>query len=337
MKVLLFDTTQSYLTPGGKQVHAQKLYENLPKVGVEVEYAQWWNPNQQFDVMHFFGYNAPYLIDALRKKHKKTVLTQIMDAQTNFSTRKKKLYSLGFDLLKLMPARVQSKFYTTYLNQYDALVYMHKFDKATAVDLFEVQESKTFVIPHASDTLKANDRIYNEIALPEKYLVSVGSITERKRSVLLAQTAKEARVPLVFIGPGVDADPYFKQFLSMVDNAYVFYPGFVDQQKKIDILAKASGFALLSTAESGCIAVFEAASLGLPLFLPDLLWAKCYQEPREIIFSKCDDVRQTAKDLSTFYQKAERKRYPSFKVHTWEEIAGMYKKVYETVLTGKSK
>ena len=132
MKVILFDTTQAYLTPGGKQVHAQKLYENLPKVGVEVDYAKWWDPNQTFDIVHFFGYNAPYLLNAIKKKNRRAILTQIMDAQTNFSPIKKRIYGLGAGLINKLPGRVRDKFHMSYLNDYDALVYMHKNDKKTA-------------------------------------------------------------------------------------------------------------------------------------------------------------------------------------------------------------
>lgn len=329
MKVLLFDTTQSYLTPGGKQVHAQKLYENLPKVGVDVEYAKWWDPNQTFDIIHFFGYNAPYLLNAIKRKNKKIVLTQVLDVQTNFSPLKKKLYSWWFKLLMYFPNRVRNKFDTTSLNQYDALVYMHKFDRETAINFFNINEQKAFIIPHASDPINKPNSLERIKGLPQKYLVSAGSIVERKRPLLLAQMAKKAGVPIVFIGTGNENDEYFTEFKGLVDNKYVYYLGYVSQETKIDILSQSNGFALLSTAESGCIAVYEAASLGLPLFLADALWAKCYSEPKEIYFCDCKNFDLAVTYLQDFYSKAERKEYSTFKVHTWEEIASMYKVVYQ--------
>lgn len=39
MKVLLFDTTNAFLTPGGKAVHAIKLQQELSKIGVEIEFS----------------------------------------------------------------------------------------------------------------------------------------------------------------------------------------------------------------------------------------------------------------------------------------------------------
>ncbi|RZK10769.1 MAG: glycosyltransferase [Flavobacterium sp.] len=332
MKVLLFDTTQSYLSPGGKQVHAQKLFENLPKVGVEVEYARWWDPNQSFDIVHFFGYNAPYLINSIKKKNKKTVLTQIMDAQTNFSPMKKKVYGWGAKMINALPSRVRSKFNMSYLNEYDALVYMHKFDKKTAIEIFHVDSNKTAVIPHASDSVEIGKVDPLPDGLPKKYLVSAGSIVERKRPVLLAQMAKKAKVPVVFIGSGHESDSYFQEFKTLVDNKYVFYLGFVSQETKISVLLQGSGFVLLSTAESGCIAVYEAASLGLPLLLPDLLWAQCYADPKEIHFCSCKNFHVSVQQLHSFYSIAERRAYPSFRVHTWEEIAYKYKEVYESIL-----
>ncbi|MCH7632007.1 MAG: glycosyltransferase, partial [Planctomycetes bacterium] len=46
--------------------------------------------------------------------------------------------------------------------------------------------------------------------------------------------------------------------------------GYVDEQEKIDTVKNARGFILLSSAESGCIAVLEAFAMGRPAFLPDL-------------------------------------------------------------------
>ena len=39
-----------------------------------------------------------------------------------------------------------------------------------------------------------------EMHFPEKYLVSVANISERKQTVKLARYAKKANVPIVFLG-----------------------------------------------------------------------------------------------------------------------------------------
>lgn len=332
MRVLLFDTTQSYLTPGGKQVHVQKLFENLPKVGVDVDYAKWWDPTQKFDIIHFFGYNAPYLLNEVKSKNKRAVLTQIMDAQTNFSSLKKELYSLGSTLLKYLPGRIKNKFHSCSLNYYDGLIYVHENDRKTAEKVFHIDKDKSFVIPHACDEIEINSFIKKHSELPQKYLISVGSIVRRKRPALLAKLAITAKTPVVFVGGGNQTDPYFIEFMKLVDNQYVYYYGGLNNDEKNSLLFNASGFVLLSEAESGCIAVFEAASLGLPLLLSDLLWAKCYESPKFINYCNTEKYNNAVSQLKSFYEESAKRDSQSFEVLSWRDIASLYKKVYEKVL-----
>jgi len=62
MKVLLFDDTPAYLCHGGKQVLVQKIYETLIVLGVDVEYARWWDPSQKCDLIHMFSH-SPAMVD----------------------------------------------------------------------------------------------------------------------------------------------------------------------------------------------------------------------------------------------------------------------------------
>ncbi len=333
MKVLLFDTTQAYLTPGGKQKQVQMLYEHLPKVGVEVEYARWWDPDQTFDIAHFFGYRAPYLIDQVKQKNKKIVLTQVMDVHTNMSSLQKYFFGLKMKMINnYLPHQIRGKFDGSSLNKYDALVYMHKYDWLSAINMFQVNKNKTHIIPHAFNMPKNISGFSKLPGLPSKYLVSVGSIVPRKRPLLLAQYAKAAKIPVVFIGPGEESNSYYKQFKSQIDNKYVFYLGFADETTKMSALNHASGFVLLSTAESGCIAVYEAGSLGLPLLLPNMLWAKAYTDPTDLYHCDVEQSKKAVQQLAEFFDIAEKRDQPTFKIHSWTEIAEMYKEVYQKLL-----
>lgn len=55
MKVLLYDQTNAYLTPGGKTIHALKLRQEIAKLGVDIQFARWWDKSQEdADIMHFW-------------------------------------------------------------------------------------------------------------------------------------------------------------------------------------------------------------------------------------------------------------------------------------------
>ena len=59
MKVLLHDDTPAYLCHGGKQVLAEKLHGSLRNLGIDVEYARRWDPDQNCDLIHSFGCSPP--------------------------------------------------------------------------------------------------------------------------------------------------------------------------------------------------------------------------------------------------------------------------------------
>src|SRR5512140_2634603 len=85
MKVLLFDDTPAYLCHGGKQVHAQQLIASLRRIGVDVDYARWWDPAQRCDVLHMLGCQ-PSLVQMAHEAGVQVVLTHIVDHMTNASS-----------------------------------------------------------------------------------------------------------------------------------------------------------------------------------------------------------------------------------------------------------
>lgn len=336
MKVLFFDTTQAFLTPGGKTVHALKLHQELSLLGVDVEFARWWDESQKdFDLIHFFSASNSSMIQVAKSKGKKILLTHIMDYETNKSSNEKRKAKIKIKLLRKLPSFFQSKFDWFHLPLFDHIVYMHGYDQRTALEYYtNIDAEKTSVIPHAYDPgdMNIGDAVSLNIVLPEKYLISCGTISERKQSLLLARLAKEAKVPVVFVGSYRDTDPYYQSFIKEVDNKYVFYLGYVNAQVKDYVESRAAGFVLLSSGESGCIAVYEAAAYHLPLLLSNLPWAWGYENPTEIYFCDYQYREKAIKQLADFFEVGKKLDAPPFTVNSWSVIAGRYKKCYERLL-----
>jgi glycosyltransferase involved in cell wall biosynthesis len=331
MKVLLFDDTPAYLCHGGKQVHAEQLRASLQRIGVDAEYARWWDPGQTCDVLHMLGCQ-PSMVHMAHEAGVKVVLTHIVDHMTNSSSFVRHFHQARNAVLRRALPRVAGLFPWSALRSIDALAYMHRADAETAVHLYGVSRARTFVIPHgcSREHLDAFDRSPPRHA---SYLVSLGSIVPRKNSVALARAARRAHVPIVFAGkPFAETDPYFKEFISLVDGRYVVYRGFVSEHDKTQLLAEASGFVLLSSAESGCIAVYEAAAAHLPMLLPDLPWARAYGSHRHLRLVRSRREREVAAQLASFFRDSRRLTTVTFPVLTWDQVADAYRRVYERVL-----
>jgi glycosyltransferase involved in cell wall biosynthesis len=162
----------------------------------------------------------------------------------------------------------------------------------------------------------------------------MATIYSVKNCLLLAQAAKLAQTPVVFLGkPYAEDDPYFAEFKKLVDGKVVRYPGFVAGEEKYKWLRGARGFVLLSQYESGCIAVYEAAAAGLPLLLSDLPWAnKVYAKARGTSFVALASAEQVAPKLSTFYSRARRETGTTFPLLSWRQVAERYLAIYQRIL-----
>jgi glycosyltransferase involved in cell wall biosynthesis len=331
VRVLLHDDTPAYLCHGGKQVLAQKLYGSLRNLGIDVEYARWWDPDQNCDLIHTFGC-SPSMVSMAHQAGVRVVLTHIVDEMTsNSRSRRLWLRTRNAAIREFAPGPVRRLFPWHMLPAIDQLVYINQADAETAIEIYGVPRSRTHVIPHGCSTDEIA-RLQSGARDAASYLVSVGSIIPRKNTVVLAQAARRERVPVVFLGkPFNEDDPYFKEFEDLVDGECVIYPGYVSEDEKIAWMAGASGFVLVSRAESGCIAAYEAAASGLPMLLSDRPWARAYgQSPSLHLVQPAEGA--LAERLKPFFDASRRMEGCTFPVATWDDIAKRYSSVYQQAL-----
>jgi glycosyltransferase involved in cell wall biosynthesis len=336
MKVLLYDDTPACLCHGGKQVHAAQLATALTHRGVDVEYLRWWDPAQRCDVLHMLGCQSA-LVRMAHEAGASVVLTHVTDHMTNAPELTRLVHRARNLVLRRGFPPIARLFPWHVLPSIDGLVYLHTADAETAIDLYGVPRERTHVIPHActADLLRSFDGPPNNCG---SYLVSVGSIVPRKNAVALARAARRAKVSVVFVGkPFSESDPYFAQFARLVDGRYVVYRGYVTEAEKTKLLSEASGFVLLSRAESGCIAIYEAAAAHLPMLLSDLPWAHAYGSHVHVQHVSIEDEAAIASHMASFFAAARRLDHVTFPVQTWEQVADAYRAVYETVARSSRK
>jgi glycosyltransferase involved in cell wall biosynthesis len=332
MKVLFSHTLPFFLAHGGSQTLIEALMREVAGLGVQVEPVRWWDDSQTGDIIHYVGRPYGASVGLAHEKKFKVIMTDLLDQTASRSRSRLLLQRTAIQAIRKVAPRMAGNFSWKLYQELDALVFAVGHERDVAQYLFGAKPERSHTIPHGlePDALTQLSAPANE----EDYLVSIATIHPRKNSVLLAEAARIAQVPVVFLGkPYSDANDYFRRFQSLVDGKWVRYPGFVTSEEKYRYLRQARGFALLSQFESGCIAVYEAAAAGLPLFLSNLPWAaKSYPQAKNLRLSRLDSPQQVASDLKQFYQQAHRMEETTFPVLTWRQVAEEYLRLYESVI-----
>lgn len=332
MKVLFSHTLPFFLAHGGAQTLIEALMRELANEGVEVEPVRWWDGRQKGDIIHYICRTNASCIRFAHEKGFKVVMTDLLDQTASRSRARLFVQRTAIQAARMAAPGVAGLFTWGIYREVDAMVFAVGHEWEVAKYLFDANPQRGSIIPHGLES-----EALAELARPapeEDYLVSCATIHPRKNPVLLAEAAHEAKVPIVFLGkPYSEADSYFQRFKALVDGKYVRYPGFVSEAEKYRYLRGARGFALLSQYESGCIAVYEAAAAGLPLFLANLPWAaKSYPLAKQLRLADLRGARSVAADLHQFYQTAHRSAEPTFPVLSWREVAREYVQLYKKVL-----
>jgi glycosyltransferase involved in cell wall biosynthesis len=331
MKVLFSCPVPFFLAHGGSQTLIESVMRELAGLGIDVEPARWWDENQTGDILHYIGRPATLNVRLAHKKGFKVVMTDLLDQTASRTAPRLFLQRSFIRLLRDTVGKFTGQFSWEVFRELDAIVYAVAHEWGVAKYLFDARPERGHVIPHGLEA-----EALRKLAEPQAegdYLVSVATIHPRKNNLMLAEAALLAKIPIVFLGRAYsEGDPYFLRFQEMIDNQYVRYAGFVNDDEKYRYLRGARGFALLSQFESGCIAIFEAAGAGLPLFLSDLPWAtRSYPAAREIAFAKPINAQTVAPLLSQFYQTAHRQPGLTFPILTWREVAERYVDIYHSL------
>ncbi len=328
MKVLISHGLPFALAHGGVRTVIEELMREYELQGVDADYERWWLDEQPCDVLHTFGRPTALNTRLAQGRGIATVMTEYLDQPSSRPFWYRFLQRIAVRSLGRVAGDGIDRLGWDVYRLLDAMVYTTRHEWEVAQYVFSARPERGHIIPHglrpaALSALSAD-------APREDHLVSVSTIAPRKNNLLLARAARTARVPVHFIGkPYAEEDTYFKRFRELVDDTYVHYHGFVSEEEKCIRLIRARGFVLLSSFESGSVAVYEAAAAGLPLLLSALPWAKTgYPEARALSFARLGSLHSVARSLAAFYESSRRQSEMTFPVPTWGQVAQRYLDVY---------
>jgi len=335
---ILFDHFQPFaLAHGGAQTQIEQTKLALENAGVETDFLRWWDGGQRGDLIHLF--NAPggeYLHQA-RVANPPVVITQLFTETCNRSDARLRGQGLLVRMALALPfgRGIKRQLAWEAFRQSDHNVVGLEAERRVLETVYGVSSGKISVVPLG---LSGNYLHAGRGSRAESHLICTGTITQRKNCVELAELARAAEVPILFVGkPYSDNDPYWPRFKNLVDGRFVKHHPFVaGETEMISLLQAARGFVLMSRHENWCLSAHEAAACGLPLLVQNQKWSRERFGNQARYFETIGFSRRNVGVLRRFWEDAPSLAAPETKLFGWTEVAEKLRAVYERVLNARS-
>jgi glycosyltransferase involved in cell wall biosynthesis len=335
MKVLFDHPNPFLLAHGGFQIQIEQTKAALQKVGVDVEYLHWWDEQQRGDIIHYFGTASNAYLFAAKKKQIPVAMTTLFTETCNRSDARLALQSLIVQSILKLPVGEGIKQQLTWraFNNCAQNIVGLEAEKRVLQTVYSVPVNNISIVPYGLSETYIDAPPASRC---EPHLICTGTITERKNSVQLAEMARAAGTPILFVGkPYHTKDPYWLQFQSLIDDSFVKYrPHVSSEVEMVTLLRQARGFVMMSDYENWCLSAHEGAACGLPLLVQDQKWSRERFGGQAHYFERIGNSRQNIEILKEFYAKALNLPSPKIKLYSWNEVAVQLRGIYEKVLSG---
>ena len=332
MKILFDHPLPFALAHGGVQVQIEQTKAALERRGHEVEFSRWWDDRQTGSLIHYWSVPQPAYLRMAREKGIPVVVTHTFSATCNRPLSRLKLQGTltraFFAVPGLRGLATQLSWQSFRLA--DRMVVGLQAERRVLETVFGVTGDRVATVP-----LGLNQAFLNagKPTRSEPRLITTGTITEVKRCVVLAQMARAAQVPILFVGkPYNPGDSYWKSFAALIDGHFVQHRDHVSSTDELIGLLQASrGFVLFSKYENWSLSAHEAAACGLPVLLPDQPWSReCFGDNASYLHDA--GVLSNAAKLRAFYDAAPTMPAPEMKFYSWDDVAERLEACYRSLL-----
>ena len=335
MKILFDHPCPFFLAHGGVQTQIEQTQAALERIGVSVEPVRWWDAAQAGDLVHFFGLPGTGYLQLACRKGLKIVTTSFFSAECNRADWRLRAQGFLVQALLAVPfghGITQKLPWLNYTTCAHNVVGLHA-EKRVLQFVYYVPDDAISVVPLGLDEAFLTAGTAERSA---EHLICVGTITEVKGSIELAELARAAQVPVLFVGRPYDsAVPYWLRFQKLIDDRWVKYHPQVAAAPDLAALLKAArGFVLLSRWENWSLAAHEGAACGLPLLLPDQKWSRERFGSEARYFSR--STQYNVELLRQFHRDAPSLPPPAVKLFSWIDVAKSLQAVYERVLNNSA-
>jgi glycosyltransferase involved in cell wall biosynthesis len=256
---------------GGFDIQMHRTLEVLALLGVDAKPLDFWSRDNDFDIMHFWGFDTDQHLTTARFARlygKKIVLTPLLQYLTPRAwLRYAGALVEGTARRRIALGRLVDRFLVVNEEQGETLRW-----------LYRVPAAKIEVIPTILD-----DRFfepYPQVAALadgfKDFMLCAGNICARKNQLKLAQAAIETGTPILFAGDvGGGEEAYSEQFQRLIaPHAFLRWNRWMAWPELLQAYRVARGVVLPSFEEQQPTTGLEAAALGKPLMLGRLPYAR---------------------------------------------------------------
>ncbi len=239
----------------------------------------------------------------------------------------------------------------------DILVSPSEFTRREIVERYGIPKEKVAVVPNAvsPDFLRSVSdieivRVRRKYGLPEKFLLSVGTLQPRKNLPLLIRAFARIRDRIPGFQVVLTGNRLAHHFDAGIDAAIdethlgsaVVFPGFIEQVDLPAVYASATGLVFPSRYEGFGIPILEAFSAGIPVSASNI---PPFREVGgdAVLFFAPGDIVGCAESLYTLLtnettrerlKQLGRERLPEY---SWEKSARVLFSCYESLHEGKQR
>ncbi len=333
MRVLFDHPSPFALAHGGFQTQIEQTKLALRELGVEVDFLRWWDDTQEADLIHYFGVASNSYLEQARARRWPVVMTTLFTETCNRSDRQLRRQRYLTRAILSLPFGEGVKQQLTWRAYHNCTrnVVGLEAERKVLEEVYQVPAGRISVVPLGLSRTYLEAGPGNRSA---NYLICTGTITQRKNSVELAELAKSAQVPILFVGkPYHPTDAYWQRFEQLIDQKFVkYHPHVGSESEMIGLLQSARGFVLMSRYENWCLAAHEAAACGLPVLLPDQKWSReRFGQHASYLAAPHDPAN--VKILRHFYEQCPHLPASGVRLYTWGDAAAALKAVYERTLS----
>jgi glycosyltransferase involved in cell wall biosynthesis len=314
---------------GGFDIQMHRTLEVLQAQGVDARPLDFWSRDDDFNILHFWGFDPTHLLAAnfAKRYGKKVVLTPLLQ----YLTLRHRIRYLGSWLEGAARDRIALG------KLVDRFLVVNEAQGETLRAFYRVPQSKLEVIPTMLDGQFFNpEPRFDTMSDGFKgFLICAGNICARKNQLLLARAAISAQIPVLFAGNSVGGEEdYSEAFAKLIaSHSFLRWNKWMAGEELQRAYRAAIGVVLPSFEEQQPTIGLEAAALGKPLMLGAMAYAqqKFY---RNAFLAKPNSIAHIATGLKALVSEPTRYTPPHDLVQECraERIANRLKEIYESLL-----